>query len=159
MSHVSATIDVDRPIRTVYNQWTQFEEFPAFMSGVESVRQLDDARLHWKASIGGVSREWDARIVDQVPDRLVSWESTSGARNAGIVKFEPLGSDRTSVMLDLDFEPEGATEKVGDALGIVERRAEGDLERFKEFIEAEGWETGAWRGRIQDGRAEPDSTI
>ena len=148
MAHVRKTIEVDRPVTTVYNQWTQFEEFPEFMEGVEKVTQLDDARLHWVAQVGGVTREWDAEIVTQTPDQGVAWRSIDGAENAGAVTFRPLAADRTEVTLELTFDPETVTEKVGDALGIVERRAEGDLERFKEFIEARGTETGAWRGRI-----------
>ena len=148
MAHVRKTIEVERPVTTVYNQWTQFEEFPQFMEGVEKVTQLDDTRLHWVAKIGGVSREWDAEIVTQTPDQGVAWRSVDGAENAGAVTFRPLAADRTEVTLELTFHPETVTEKVGDALGIVERRAEGDLERFKEFIEARGSETGAWRGRV-----------
>jgi uncharacterized membrane protein len=148
MAHVRATTEVERPVTTVYNQWTQFEEFPQFMEGVEKVTQLDDKRLHWVAKIGPVQREWDAEIVSQSPDQGVAWRSVNGADNAGTVTFRPLAADRTEVTLELTFDPETATEKVGDALGIVERRAEGDLERFKRFIEERGAETGAWRGRI-----------
>jgi uncharacterized membrane protein len=148
MAHVRATTEVERPVTTVYNQWTQFEEFPQFMEGVEKVTQLDDKRLHWVAKIGPVQREWDAEIVSQSPDQGVAWRSVNGADNAGTVTFRPLAADRTEVTLELTFDPETATEKVGDALGIVERRAEGDLERFKKFIEERGAETGAWRGRI-----------
>ncbi len=149
MAHVRKTIDVEQPVTTVYNQWTQFEEFPQFMEGVEKVTQLDDARLRWVAKIGGVTREWDAEIVHQTPDQGVAWRSVDGAENAGAVTFRPLAADRTEVTLELTFGPETLTEKVGDALGIVERRAEGDLERFKRFIEARETETGAWRGRIE----------
>ena len=148
MAHVRATTEVERPVTTVYNQWTQFEDFPQFMEGVEKVTQLDDKRLHWVAKIGPVQREWDAEIVSQSPDQGVAWRSVNGADNAGTVTFRPVAADRTEVTLELTFDPETATEKVGDALGIVERRAEGDLERFKKFIEERGTETGAWRGRI-----------
>ena len=151
MTTVDEQIDVDRPISTVYNQWTQFEDFPRFMEGVESVRQLDDVQLHWKASIGGVEREWDAMIVDQEPDRVISWQNTTGATNRGVVRFSPLGSEQTRIDLHLEFEPEGAVEQVGDKLGMVSRRAKGDLERFKGFIEGRGVETGEWRGSIDAG--------
>jgi uncharacterized membrane protein len=142
------TIEVNVPIRTAYNQWTQFEEFPRFMDGVETVRQLDDTHLHWVAEIAGVHREWEAVIVDQVPDDHVRWRSTSGTGNAGTVWFRPLDENRTEVTLAMMFEPEGATEKVGDLLGVVKRQAHTDLERFKDFIESRGVESGAWRGRV-----------
>ena len=148
MGTVRKTISVERPVSTVYNQWTQFEEFPQFMEGVERVTQLDDKRLHWEAKIGPVHREWDAEIVSQTPDQGVAWRNVQGADNAGAVTFRPLAADRTEVTLELTFEPDDATEKAGDALGLVERRAEGDLERFKEFIESRESETGAWRGRV-----------
>lgn len=151
MTTVDEQIDVDRPISTVYNQWTQFEDFPRFMEGVESVRQLDDVQLHWKASIGGVEREWDAMIVDQEPDRVISWQNTTGATNRGVVTFTPLGPEQTRIDLHLEFEPDGAVEQVGDKLGMVSRRAKGDLERFKGFIEGRGVETGEWRGSIDAG--------
>ena len=149
MAHVRKSIAVERPVTTVYNQWTQFEEFPQFMEGVEQVTQLDDTRLHWVAKIGPARREWDAEIVSQTPDQGVAWRSINGADNAGTVTFRPLAADRTEVTLELIFDPESVTEKVGDALGIVERRAEGDLERFKNFIEQREVETGAWRGRVE----------
>jgi uncharacterized membrane protein len=141
------TITVDRPVSTVYNQWTQFEDFPKFMEGVESVTQLDDKRLHWVAEIAGTRREWDAEIVDQEPDRRISWRSLDGTPNAGTVMFEPEGSG-TRVSLDLDVEPQGVVEQIGDKLGFVSKQAEGDLKRFKEFIESRGDETGAWRGQV-----------
>jgi uncharacterized membrane protein len=146
---VEKSVQVDVPVRTAYDQWTQFEEFPRFMSGVERVEQLSDDRLHWVAQIDGVRREWDAVILEQVPDRVVAWAATDGVTNAGAVFFEDLGG-KTDVRLMLEFEPDGLVEKVGDRLGIVERQAESDLERFKTFIEAEGQETGAWRGSIND---------
>ena len=149
MASVQKSIDVHVPVRTAYNQWTQFEEFPHFMQGVEEVRQLDDKRLHWKATIGGKAEEWDAAITEQVPDMRVAWTNTTGARNAGVVTFHRLDDTTTRVMLQLDYDPEGVVENVGDALGFVSRRVEGDLERFKEFVEARGQETGAWRGTIQ----------
>ncbi|HZB94417.1 MAG TPA: SRPBCC family protein [Herpetosiphonaceae bacterium] len=149
MASVQKSIDVHVPVRTAYNQWTQFEEFPHFMQGVEEVRQLDDKRLHWTATIGGKTEEWDAAITEQVPDMRVAWTNTTGARNAGVVTFHRLDDTTTRVMLQLDYDPEGVVENVGDALGFVSRRVEGDLERFKEFVEARGQETGAWRGTIQ----------
>jgi uncharacterized membrane protein len=152
VSTIEKTIDVDVPVRTAYDQWTQFESFPKFMEGVESVTQIDDAHVHWKAEIAGVTREWDAEIVDQTPDQHVAWRSTDGTTNAGTVSFAPAGSG-TRVTLQLEFEPEGIVEKVGDALNIVDRRAAGDLERFKEFIEGRGVETGEWRGEVDGGQA------
>lgn len=156
MDTIEKSITVDVPVRTAYNQWTQFEEFPRFMEGVEEVRQLNDKKMHWRANIGGKTEEWDAEIVEQTPDQRVSWRSTGGAHNAGTVSFQPQGASQTRVTLRLDYKPEGFVENVGDALGLVERRVEGDLERFKEFIESRGSETGAWRGEIhnaQDGRS------
>jgi uncharacterized membrane protein len=148
MSQIEKSVDVDVPLRTAYGQWTQFEEFPRFMDGVESVRQLDDKRLEWRAKIAGKSVTWTAEIHEQVPDRRISWRSTSGARNAGTVSFAPIDANRTRVTLTLDVEPSGVGEKVGDSLGLVSSRVEGDLERFKKFIEARGKESGAWRGEI-----------
>jgi uncharacterized membrane protein len=148
MSTVQKSIEVKQPVSTVYNQWTQFESFPEFMEGVESIRQLDDKRVHWHAKIGGVDREWDAEITEQIPDQRISWRSVNGPDNGGTVTFEPLGSDRTRLTVQMAYEPEGMVEKAGDALGAVERRVEGDLERFREFIEKRGQESGAWRGEI-----------
>lgn len=148
MSTIEKTIEVEAPVRTVYDQWTQFESFPRFMEGVESVQQLDDKRLHWKAEIAGVTREWDAEIVDQTPDQRITWRSTEGATNRGTVGFKPAPTG-TEVTLRLEYEPDGMVEEAGDALMLVERRAEGDLERFKDFIESRGAETGAWRGEIK----------
>ncbi len=152
MSTTIQTVEVERPITVVYDQWTQFEEFPQFMDGVESVRQTDDTHLHWKAKIAGVTRQWDAEIVRQDPNREVAWQATSGAANRGQVTFRELGVDRTEVTLDLDFEPGGVVEQVGDKLGIVKARASGDLRRFKEFIEARPMPTGGWPGTVRDGR-------
>jgi uncharacterized membrane protein len=142
MSDVIATVDVDRPVRTVYSQWAQFEDFPRFMEGVEEVRQIDDDTLHWRAEIAGVEREWKAKIVEQVPDQVIAWTSTDGVANAGRVTFEPLGPSATRVELAMDLEPEGVAETVGEAFGIIERRVQGDLERFSEFIE-ESFENGS----------------
>ena len=148
MATIEKSIDVDVPVRTAYNQWTQFEEFPRFMEGVQEVRQLDDRRLQWRASIGGKEKQWTAEIAEQIPDERVAWRSTSGARNAGVVTFHRLSDTKTRLMLQLEYDPEGAVENVGDAVGAVSRRVSGDLERFKEFIAARQRETGAWRGEI-----------
>ncbi len=148
MSTTEKSIEIDLPVSTVYNQWTQFEEFPQFMEGVESVTQLDDKHLHWVAEIAGSRREWDAEIIDQQPDRRIAWRSIDGTGNAGSVEFIPVGADRTEVTLQLDVEPEGVVEQIGDKLGFVSSQAEGDLKRFKSFIESRGRETGAWRGQV-----------
>jgi len=148
MSTIQESVDVRVPVRAAYDQWTQFEEFPRFMEGVESVTQLDDTHLHRKAKIDGVEREWDAEIAEQHPDERVAWRSTEGAQNAGVVTFHRLDDDMTRVMLQLEFEPEGLAEQVGDKLGFVRRRAQADLGRFKDFMEAEGGPTGAWRGDV-----------
>jgi ribosome-associated toxin RatA of RatAB toxin-antitoxin module len=154
VSTIEKTIDVDVPVRTAYNQWTQFEEFPRFMEGVERVEQRSDTMMHWVTRVGGVSREFDAQIVDQRPDQCVHWRSVDGPRQEGEVTFEPLDAGHTRVLLHMDFDPQGIVEKTGDVLGIVGRRAEGDLQRFKEFVEHRGVETGAWRGDIEQGRVE-----
>jgi uncharacterized membrane protein len=148
MSNIEQSIEVDVPVRTAYNQWTQFEEFPRFMDGVQTVHQTDDTHLHWIAEIAGQRREWDAEITEQTPDQRIAWHSTTGAQNAGVVTFHSVARGRTKVMLQLEFEPEGFTEKVGDVLGAVRVRTKADLERFKEFVEARGTATGAWRGRV-----------
>jgi uncharacterized membrane protein len=145
------TLVVDRPLQTVYNQWTQFESYPEFMSNVEHVQQVDPAMTHWRVNVGGVQREFDASILDQQPDRLISWASVEGPRQAGIVLFEPEDDMRTRVTLRLDFEPQGLTEKVGDAFGVVSSSVESSLENFKEFIEERRTEEGAWRGTIESG--------
>ena len=148
MASVVESIDVKVPVSTAYNQWTQFEEFPQFMEGVESVTQIDDTHLHWVAEVGGKRKEWDAEISEQHPDERVAWRATSGAENAGVVTFHRI-DDATRVTLQLDAEPEGIAENVGTALGFLDRRVKGDLERFKEFIESRGSETGAWRGEVE----------
>ncbi|MFA7249211.1 MAG: SRPBCC family protein [Dehalococcoidia bacterium] len=149
MARAAHEIAVNAPIEAVYAQWTQFEEFPRFMEGVDEVRQLDDRRMHWRANIAGRDVEWDAEIREQVPHDKIVWRSIDGASTAGLVSFQPLDSGRTRVHLELSYEPEGALEQAGDALGIVERQVEGDLERFKDFIEARGGRpTGAWMGTI-----------
>jgi len=149
MSMIEEGIEVNVPVRTAYNQWTQFEEFPRFMEGVERVDQIDDKTLRWRANVGGVEREWTAQITEQTPDNRIAWHSTSGAKNAGVVTFHRLSDDRSRVMLQLEYTPEGVTETAGDALGLLRRRVRGDLERFKAFIEKRGSETGAWRGNIE----------
>jgi hypothetical protein len=148
---VEKSIQVDVPLSTAYNQWTQFEDFPAFMGGVKEVRQLDDRRLHWVAEIAGVRREWEASVLEQVPDQKVAWAATAGATNAGAVRFEPAGPASTIVYLSLEYEPEGVVEQVGDKLGIVERQVTSDLERFKALVEDQGYASGAWRGSINAG--------
>jgi uncharacterized membrane protein len=153
MSRISESIEIDLPVHTVYNQWTQFEDFPQFMEGVESVKQLDDTRLHWVAEIGGHRREWDAKIVDQTPDHHIAWEG-SLEDPSGAVTFEPIADNRALLTLEFDFEPQGMKEKVGDTLGVADRRVRGDLERFKHFVESRGTETGAWRGDISGGQAQ-----
>jgi carbon monoxide dehydrogenase subunit G len=149
-TNVEESIEVNLPVSTVYNQWTQFEDFPQFMSGIISVTQLGDDRLEWVAEIAGVRRRWEARILEQVPERKIVWAATEGATNAGGVTFQDLGG-RTVVHLSLEYEPEGLVEKVGDKLDVVENRAKGDLERFKTFVESEGYATGAWRGSVNAG--------
>ncbi|MHA7209392.1 SRPBCC family protein [Arthrobacter sp. MDT1-65] len=148
---VEKRILVNVPVSIAYNQWTQFEEFPHFMGGVKSVTQLDDERLNWVVEIGGVRRQWDATILEQIPDTKVSWAATEGATNAGSVSFEDVGGGQTQVHLVLEYEPEGLVEKIGDKLNVVENQAEGDLTRFKAFIEDEGYATGAWRGSVGTG--------
>lgn len=148
MSEITETVDVSVPVRTAYDQWTQFETFPKFMEGVKSVRQLDDQTLQWTAEVGGRTKTWEARITEQRPDERIAWTATEGAHNAGVVTFHRLGEGQSRVTLQLDVEPEGPIESVGTALGVVQRRVKGDMERFKEFVEARGVETGAWRGQI-----------
>jgi len=148
---VERSVLLNVPVSTAYNQWTQFEDFPQFMEGVESVKQLSDDRLEWVAEIAGVRRQWQAKILEQVPDQKIAWAASEGATNAGAVTFEDVGGGQTRVNLSLEYEPEGLMENVGDKLNIVENRAEGDLARFKEFIESEPSETGAWRGSINVG--------
>ena len=156
---VEKSILVNVPLSVAYNQWTQFEEFPHFMSGVKSVTQLDDEHLNWVAEIAGVRRQWNARILEQVPDKKISWAATEGATNAGSVTFEDVGGGQTQVHLVLEYKPEGLVEKIGDKLNVVENKAEGDLDRFKAFIESEGYATGAWRGSVGTGTAADEPGI
>ena len=151
MARIEKEIEVNAPLRSVYNQWTQFEEFPRFMEGVKEVRQLDDTHLHWCASVGGKELEWDAEITEQVPDQRIAWRSTTGKANAGSVQFEPVDSDHTRVCLSMEYDPEGVVENVGDAVGVTTTRVGGDLKRFKKFIESRGAETGQWRGEVRGG--------
>jgi uncharacterized membrane protein len=151
MSQITESIDVDVPVRTAYDQWTQFEEFPLFMEGVEKVEQLDDTHIAWSAEIGGIKKHWIAEITEQLPDERVAWRAVKGAKNAGVVTFHRLDDRKTRVTLQLEVEPEGPVESIGDALGLVARRAKGDMERFKKFIESRGTETGAWRGSVAQG--------
>jgi uncharacterized membrane protein len=147
-STIEQSIDVEVPIEKAYNQWTQFEEFPQFMDGIDRIDQLDDRHLHWVASFGGETHEWDAEIVEQAPEERVAWRNTDGKDNAGAVTFHKIDGDTTRVMVQMDWAPEGIKEKVGAALGADDRRVKGDLERFKEFIEGRGSESGAWRGEV-----------
>jgi len=150
MERIEKSIEVNCPLRTVYNQWTQFEEFPKFMSGVKEVRQIDDTHVHWHAEIWGQDKEWDAEITEQVPDERISWQSISGTPISGTVRFQRLGPDLTAVRLVMAYEPEGAIENVGDALGVLSARVQETVEDFKEFIEKRGQETGGWRGEVHD---------
>lgn len=154
MGDVTHAVDVNTDVRTAYNQWTQFEDFPRFMAGVKQVTQLDDTHVHWEADIWGKNVEWDAEITEQDPDRRISWRSINGAPNAGTVRFEPLGEDRTRVRLVMAYEPQGAMENVGDALGLLNARVETTVRDFKKFIESRGAETGAWRGTVDDSRVQ-----
>jgi uncharacterized membrane protein len=150
MASVTKSVDVQVPVSTAYNQWTQFETFPQFMEGVKDVDQIDDKRLHWRAEVGGKEQEWDARITEQLPDNRIAWTSTSGDMNAGAVDFHRISDDMTRITLTIDYDPQGFLESVGDALGFMDRRVDGDLKRFKQFIESRGSETGGWRGTIED---------
>jgi uncharacterized membrane protein len=148
---IESSIRVNVPVHTAYNQWTQFEEFPKFMEGVQHIQQLDDSHVHWVAEVAGKQKEWDAEITDQIPDQRIAWRSVDGAPNAGIVEFRPIGADETEVRVRMEFEPEDAVETIGSALQAADLRVKGDLKRFKEFIESQGRETGAWRGEIHGG--------
>ncbi|HYI19098.1 MAG TPA: SRPBCC family protein [Solirubrobacteraceae bacterium] len=149
MSTVEESIDVKVPVRKAYNQWTQFEEFPRFMEGVEEIRQIDDTHVHWRTKIAGVEREFDTEITEQHPDHRVAWRATQGTQHAGVVTFHHIDDDTTRIMLQMDTEPEGLVEQAGDKLGVLKRRVKGDLGRFKEMIESRGSESGAWRGDVE----------
>ncbi|HEY2775416.1 MAG TPA: SRPBCC family protein [Candidatus Binatia bacterium] len=148
-STITEFIDVNVPVRTAYNQWTQFEEFPKFMQGVEEVEQIDDETLHWRAEMGGKTKEWDARITEQIPDKRIAWTSTSGAPNGGCVTFHRLSDGECRVTLQMDYDPEGIVENVGDTIGVVQWNVQENLKRFKEFIEQQGEETGGFRGSVR----------
>jgi uncharacterized membrane protein len=158
MATIDHSIDVKVPCRVAYDQWTQFEDFPQFMEGVRSVRQLDDRRVEWTAHMGGKDVTWQAEIFEQTPDRRVAWRSIGGARNAGTVTFEPRSAHETRVNVRIEYEPEGTAESVGEALGVVSRRVRGDLDRFKKFIEARGAPTGGWRGEIHGEDVRPEGS-
>ncbi|MEA2477781.1 MAG: hypothetical protein QOC87_1980 [Actinomycetota bacterium] len=149
MSTIEQSIEVGVPVRTAYNQWTQFEEFPRFMEGVQEVKQLDDVSLHWVAEIAGRKREWDAKITEQTPDQRIAWTNIDGVTNSGVVTFHRIDDNSSKVMLQLEYEPDGIIERFGDVIGVVKTRTKGDLTRFKEFIEQRGKETGAWRGEVE----------
>ena len=155
MARIEKSIEVDVPVRLAYDQWTQFEDFPLFMDGVESVVQRGDKFLDWTATVGGQRKQWTAEIVDQTPDRRIAWKAIDGTENAGAVLFEPLGPDRTRIRLTIEAEPEGPVEAAGTALGFLDRRVEGDLRRFKQFIEERRQPTGAWRGEIHGSKVDP----
>lgn len=152
MSTVEKSIEVNVPVSAAYNQWTQFEDFPKFMEGVEQVTQIDDTHLHWRASIGGVDKEWDAEITEQLPDERIAWRSVDGAPNSGVVSFQELSANSSRVTVRMQYEPQGVVESTGDAVGVLSHRVEGDLERFRDFLESRGQETGAWRGTVLPGQ-------
>jgi uncharacterized membrane protein len=149
MSVIEKSIELNVPVRTAYNQWTQFEEFPKFMEGVKQVKQIDDKRLQWNANIAGKDEEWNAEITEQIPDQRIAWTSKGGAINAGVVTFYPVSDATSKLTLQMGYVPNGPIEKTGDAMGLVTRRVEDDLKRFKTFIESRGQETGAWRGTVK----------
>ena len=148
MATIEQSIEVDVPVQTAYNQWTQFESFPAFMENVEEIRQTDEKHLHWVVAFGGNRHEWDAEITEQLPDERVAWRNTDGKDNAGVVTFHKLSDDQSKLMVQLDFVPEGIKEKVGDLIGAPDRRVKSDLERFKELVESRGDASGSWRGEV-----------
>ena len=158
MANIQKDIVVDVPVEVAYDQWTQFESFPKFMDGVKEVVQLDEKTLRWTAQIGPKVEEWEAEISEQIPNKIIAWRSTTGTPNAGTVRFDPAGEGKTRVLLELSYEPRDTTEKVGDALGVLDRRVGGDLNRFREFIEKRQVPTGAWRGEIRGGKVEPGTS-
>lgn len=147
-STIEESIEVDVPISTAYNQWTQFEDLPKFMDSVHEVRQIDDKHLHWKASVAGKEKEWDAEITEQIPEERIAWRSLGGVSNAGVVTFHKISDNKTRVMLQMDYDPQSIDEKIGDALGFVKMQTKSNLKRFKQLVESRGTETGAWRGTI-----------
>ena len=154
MKTLEDSITVEVPVSRAYNQWTQFEEFHLFMEGVKEVKQLDDKRLHWKAEIAGKTKEWDAEIFEQIPDQCIAWRSTGGAKNSGAIRFTSLGAEQTKLTLHLEYDPEGVTENLGAAFGVVSARIAGDLKRFKDFIEKRP-ASGGWRGEIHSQEVQP----
>jgi uncharacterized membrane protein len=151
MASVIKSVDVEAPISAVYNQWTQFESFPQFMGGVEQITQTDDTHTHWVTSIGGVTREFDTEITEQHPEERVAWKSADGTTHAGVITFHRLSDTSTKVTAQIDWEPEGVVEKAGSVLGFDDRQVQSDLDRFKDFIESRGGETGGWRGDVPAG--------
>lgn len=151
MSSFRDSIEVDVPLSTAYNQWTQFEDFPKFMDGVREVTQTDDTHTHWRADIAGQEHEWDAEITDQIPDRRIAWRSTSGPKNAGAVSFHRVSDNRTRIMLQMEHDPQTFAEEIGEATGLVKMRVKNNLRDFKSFVEGRGSETGAWRGTVKQG--------
>ncbi len=151
METIKESVDVNVPVGTAYNQWTQFEQFAKFMEGVESVTQIDDTRLRWTANVGGARREWAAEIVEQVLDQKIVWRATSGNGPNGMVTFEPLGADSTLITVEMSYEPEGVMEQLGAKVGLDSRQVAADLKRFKQLVETRGAETGAWRGEVHSG--------
>lgn len=147
-SSTEESIEVDVPVSTVYNQWTQFEDFPKFMESVREVTQLDDTHLRWRAEVGGKEEQWDAEITEQIPDKRIAWRSVGGVKNAGVVTFHKISDSKTRVMLQMDYAPRNISEGIGDALGAVKMQMKGNLKRFKELLESRGKETGAWRGSV-----------
>lgn len=148
MSSTSESIAIDVPVRTAYNQWTQFEDFPQFMESVQEVRQVNDIHLHWRATVAGKEEQWDAEITEQIPDKRIAWRSTSGVKNAGVVTFHKLADDKTRIMLQMDYSPESVDEKIGNAIGLVKLQVKDNLERYKKLLESRGSETGAWHGVV-----------
>jgi uncharacterized membrane protein len=157
ISTIDESIEVGVPVSAAYNQWTQFEEFPLFMEGVDDVRQLDDTRLHWVATIGGQTAEWDAKILEQHPDTQISWISEDGKKTRGTVSFEPIGESKTLIRLSMSYKAEGPLQQLGSAAGLDAKRVRGDLERFKQLIESRGTESGEWRGEIEAGTTTSNS--
>jgi uncharacterized membrane protein len=159
MSSLEESIDVNVPVSTAYNQWTQFEEFPKFMDSVQEVRQVDDTHLHWRASVAGKEEQWDSEITEQIPDRRIAWRSISGVRNAGSVDFERLADDRTRIVVRMDYDPQSFDEKIGDAMGMVRMQLRNNVKRFKELLESRGSETGAWRGTVAQQPGAPGGNL
>lgn len=155
MPTVEKSTEINVSAHAAYDQWTQFEDFPKFMEGVKEVRQLDDTHVHWHAEVGGREKEWDAEITEQIPDRRIAWHSVSGAQNDGIVTFDDIGANAARVTLRMNYETQGLAESLGQAAGVLDRVVEDDLQRFKEFLEARGEPTGAWRGQVEQGRSQP----